>query len=485
MERLGATLEPFFSQDTAVNPAEVSFAYNDTETFATLYRFDTTQRDQVNEALAYTETVSFLNSEITHAREKFLEESLTQKGRLAYAIEFDTAVYDVLNHYKWVNRRAYEEVRNDLDAQTEFNQVTLLGEIFHAELSRYTTRLQADGIYSDTGEEPMRDMIKRGAQYRVNNGSKEPERELAVVDGFLATEKILISPETPIGTTVLSVSLTGPQHEHNFYDTATKREDEKRGVYLEWRRYSSSLSRAESAQKLATFDTRYTDQETPAPEYFLRNVVTFVPGESEFSDPDKIHQYLHREHGAMSKEELAKIINENRKFREYYRIKLNDPDATYQELEDAFKAMINNALFVAGKSERNLYSEVTDDSHDASDNLPDSSQISFFAGMSMPAMSLPCGILGGMGDGGMGYGFMGAIGAYGMPFGGGNRPEDDPGLCKCSNTRPHFHCPGKKTVDQKDKETGKLEKKKVACSYKIVVGMGISTCPDCGESKKC
>ena len=96
--------------------------------------------------------------------------------------------------------------------------------------------------------------------------------------------------------------------------------------------------------------------------------------------------------------------------------------------------------------------------------------------------SLPCGILGGELAG---FGFGDAVNAYGMGFYGGNRPEDDPTLCKCSNTKPHFHCPGKKTVTEVDKETGQKEKRKTACNFKIIVGMGIATCPDCGESKKC
>ena len=70
----------------------------------------------------------FLNEAIKRAREEFLEEKMTRKGRLAYAVEFDVAAYDALNQYKWVNRSAYEEVRDNLNAETEFNLTTLLGE---------------------------------------------------------------------------------------------------------------------------------------------------------------------------------------------------------------------------------------------------------------------------------------------------------------------------------------------------------------------
>ena len=489
MERRGHSPQQFFSQDTAVDPAaietdlisnESSFGFNDAVSLpiVTVYRGDVLAQEAVDDELDYASGIHFLNEAIKRAREEFLEEKMTRKGRLAYAVEFDVAAYDALNQYKWVNRSAYEEVRDNLNAETEFNLTTLLGEKYHAELSRYTTRLETDGIYSDTGDEPIREMVKRGARYRIQNGSEEPQREMAVVAGFLATEERLMNPETPIGTTVLSVSPTGPQHEHNFYDTATKRYTEDRGMYIEWRRYSSANSRAESAQKLAKFDARYHQEKIPEPEYFLRNVVTFVPGESVISDPDEIHQYLHKEHVVKTEAELRQITDgHNRGFRDYYRMLLNDPTATYQDLLDAFVAIINHADFEAGETKAIVYDGV-----DSGVYSPGESEIAFFASLPMQMSSLPCGILGGELAG---FGFGDAVNAYGMGFYGGNRPEDDPTLCKCSNTKPHFHCPGKKTVTEVDKETGQKEKRKTACNFKIIVGMGIATCPDCGESKKC
>lgn len=489
MERRGQSSEQFFSHDTAVDPAvlaagmvsgESSFGLNEGDSLPimTVYQGDVLAQEAVADELDYASAMSLLNDKIRRSREEFLEEKMTRKGRLAYAVEFDIAAYDALNQYKWVNRSAYEEVRNNLNAETEFNLVTLLGEKYNAELSRYTTRLEAGGIYPDNGDEPMREMVKRGAQYRIQNDSKEPKRELAVVDGFMATEQKLMDPDTLIGTTILSISPTGPQHEHNFYDTATKREDEERGVYIEWRRYSSANSRAESAQKLAKFDSRYTEEEIPDAEYFLRNVVTFVPGESEITDPDEIHRYLQKEHAVKTEAELRQITDgRNQGFRDYYITVLNDPTATYQDLLDAFVAIINHADSEAGVTQAFVYHTL-----DGESSSPGKSEIAFFAALPMQSASLPCGLLG---AGTEGYGFGDAVSAYGMGFYGGNRPEDDPSLCKCSNTKPHFHCPGKKTVTEENKETGRRESKKKECSYKIVVGMGISTCPDCGESKKC
>lgn len=49
--------------------------------------------------------------------------------------------------------------------------------------------------------------------------------------------------------------------------------------------------------------------------------------------------------------------------------------------------------------------------------------------------------------------------------------REDKNLCRCKGQDPHFHCPGEK------------EGKK--CSHAIIVGRGITKCPNCGKGKVC
>ena len=49
--------------------------------------------------------------------------------------------------------------------------------------------------------------------------------------------------------------------------------------------------------------------------------------------------------------------------------------------------------------------------------------------------------------------------------------REDKNLCRCKGQDPHFHCPGEK------------EGKK--CAHAIVVGKGITKCPNCGKGKVC
>ena len=51
----------------------------------------------------------------------------------------------------------------------------------------------------------------------------------------------------------------------------------------------------------------------------------------------------------------------------------------------------------------------------------------------------------------------------------GANAKDDPNLCRCNGTEPHFHCPG---------DGG-------SCGHAIIVGEGTSTCPKCGAGQVC
>lgn len=78
------------------------------------------------------------------------------------------------------------------------------------------------------------------------------------------------------------------------------------------------------------------------------------------------------------------------------------------------------------------------------------------------------------------------------------KAEDDPNLCRCNNQSPHFHCPGKRKIkrkiqkrveykENKEKKNSepKYEESEEPCLTVITVGKNITSCPTCGEGKKC
>jgi len=84
--------------------------------------------------------------------------------------------------------------------------------------------------------------------------------------------------------------------------------------------------------------------------------------------------------------------------------------------------------------------------------------------------------------------FENSVGQFGID------PKKDPNLCqKCvSDSSPHFHCGGEKMEIVKDKEgkpvlddVGREKKEKMTCEFKVIVGKGITRCPDCGKGKVC
>lgn len=90
-----------------------------------------------------------------------------------------------------------------------------------------------------------------------------------------------------------------------------------------------------------------------------------------------------------------------------------------------------------------------------------------------------CGLGSGFGD--MQRASLGNIVTYDglMTYGNMTRAQSMDGVCLCVGL-PHFHCPGSlKRKEEKGKE------KTVPCEYKITIGLGITVCIKCGETKKC
>src|SRR5258708_5788441 len=128
---------------------------------------------------------------------------------------------------------------------------THIGERFNVLFS--TTRYEVrDGrILGEDSREPFMDVIVRGRDDRLVYGKLiDRDREQAEVTGFQKIEEEVVNPETPPGAVILSFSQKGKEgstYEHNFYDIFTKKQD-KNGVYVEARRYSSALDDSDCAK---------------------------------------------------------------------------------------------------------------------------------------------------------------------------------------------------------------------------------------------
>src|SRR5690606_6830339 len=107
-------------------------------------------------------------------------------------------------------------------------------------------------------DEPFMNMLIRGRDYRREHGKPiDHSREDAEVEGFAKIEQTLCSPDTAVGTMMISISPPGEKgssYTHNFYDIFTLAPDKQGDRYIEARRYSSALSNEEYSLKATAID---------------------------------------------------------------------------------------------------------------------------------------------------------------------------------------------------------------------------------------
>lgn len=265
-------------------------------------------------------TQEHIGAAIVQERDRMLE-STHDAGiaHIAYYLDADTTAYRTLKTFSNIAPPGeYEAARNNLNEGTKFNLITHLGERYNVGLSTYQYEIQNGMLYPKDGSEPLLDMIVRGRDFRKQNGSSiyDQRREAAEVTGMIKSQAILTNPNTQIGTSTVSNSARGEVSEeeqkagiksiykHNFYDVFTLKEQDGRR-YVEARRYSSALTRAQAAEKFSEVDDkRYSTSKIPSDVFFLSNPVVIAPEKTA----DDIHAWLHEEHDFMSEQEFQEEI---------------------------------------------------------------------------------------------------------------------------------------------------------------------------------
>lgn len=238
------------------------------------------------------------------------------------------------------------EKRKALDSYTTRQVETLIGERFNVLLSTTRYEIKNGMIYGENMNEPFMDVLVRGRNHRRLVGNKvDREREDAEVVGFGNVESGgdgkggLVSPDIPIGTTYLSISEKGEEgssYQHNFYDFFIKKQDEK-GIYIEARRYSSSLSHEEYVGLAKSFGVNVPENSDAA--FFLSHPIAIDT--SRFKTPDDLHKFMHREHDYILEEEYKEIIKACAPLIISYINALASDNLEWQKI--AFNAILNRA----------------------------------------------------------------------------------------------------------------------------------------------
>ncbi len=433
----------------------------------------TTIEDEIAEK---KQLVTWINKDILATRELFLEEERNMdKVDLTYNYEHDQQPYITLAKYRDDKTGAYTEVKKALDSFTTFQLDTLLRERFGALSSKWKFVIKDDGLYSENGTEPVRNMFKRGQQYRENHGSNEVDREKGEVEGFISvTEPMLMNPHTPEGTSMLVISGPGKKgsiYGKNFYDIFTVRRDDKGTRYIEARRYSSALKGKEYFSFIQKLNPHYQIPKHTNDEVLTNGLLRapIVISHPDFPTGEAIHRFIHKEHTYTNEDKMEHILKAVGMLKQRYLAALQDAPHLANELKRRFNAILNGADEVATKYDTGdtglvdtaiIFDAVTLErleTQKTREVMTDCGRSVGF-GLDDPFMS-PL-------ERALRRQTPNIVADMGIL----SKAEDDPNLCRCNAQAAHFHCPGKE---------GKT------CNHAITVGKGITTCPSCGAGKRC
>lgn len=269
---------------------------------------------------------------------------LEQQPRvLAYDTDFDRRAYQNLYSLRFLDKDEFQRRKEMLDAETSSNLRTHLGERFNVLLSELRYNIRDGVIYGENNLEPAIDIFIRGRNYRRAYGNPADfSREDAEIEGFRKIQDTLGDPTARVGDMMLSISSRGGRdsvYKHNFYDVFTLREDRK-GRYLEARRYGSSLDPKDYSRKLKQ---RLNIDVFPNNVAFLSNPILIDPTLDYYQDAESIHRDFYQGGSFMDTGFFNSQILENVGYIADRYIEVLNSNPENEEVNLLFNAYLNQA----------------------------------------------------------------------------------------------------------------------------------------------
>lgn len=389
--------------------------------------------------------------------------SETPKAHIAYNWEFDNQDRRQLESSRHLlATEEFQRRKDQLNARITENLKSEIRERFCTVEYQTAYTLQDGRLVSVHHDEPFSEIIKRGIEYRSQNGSTDTIRERAELIGFERIEQILNHDSEP--KTIISISPKGNPnsvYRHNFFDVFQKQEDGK----IQMTRFTSTAS-YEDFQKAAQKLNPVTPQPvTPTDAYFLAH-----PIETNLS-LEEILQTIELDKNALAKEYVESIIeacmpvilayvaNPSEKG---YKAAVNLADilAGKKHLSDSVILDPSTTLRVSDLIENPILDRVEDDNRVFKwDQIPSTSYqtpvtINYLASLPVRPVATGCGISGSNTN------RTEAIRTLLNPW-----SVADFGLNTSEEDKSDFPCP--------------------KCGYTITYGAGIKQCPGCGLEATC
>lgn len=216
---------------------------------------------------------------------------------------------------------------------------TDLGERLDVAKSTFVYEIREGKLYEPGRSEPFEEVIKRG-NGRNPIDIERDEAELGsftgVVQGYLAQD------DTADGTTVLIISppgLPGSEERKNFFQVY-RREGKK----VEGARYYSDLTNEEYRRKIISLNPAY---ETLLPEkptdVDLKSNPVIIPSHLDYSDPDKLAQFLLGKEVGMPQEQLEEVYMDVAPITTSFINTLAERSWAIYDLEKTYQAFLNGS----------------------------------------------------------------------------------------------------------------------------------------------
>lgn len=166
-------------------------------------------------------------------------------------------VFDRVNFELATTEEEMRVVKMDMIRELETN----LRERYHSPLSVVKYLLDGNGLAfsEDDQSEPVDVKFQRGALYRIQHGSDEPERELQTVKAGTEAKNKLADPKTALYSKVVVVSppsgVAGTAYKDNFVDIYEADLDPGTGKRIIWMyRFASSLDSGEYKEAIGRLE---------------------------------------------------------------------------------------------------------------------------------------------------------------------------------------------------------------------------------------
>ena len=235
----------------------------------------------------------------------------TTRPILGYEPLFDTQAYRaLLDRKSSLSTEEFKRRQIQLDTRTRRNLETALGERFNVELSQVIYRIENNQLVSDEHDEPFLEIIKRGQQYRKENGSGDIGREMAEVTGFERILQILTDPDFA-DAKIIVISPRGSQnsiYQHNFFDLYQSQKTQNaqneagpRSVVM-MTRYASNATYEEFRQATEQIDPFNSLPQDPTDADFLKTPLI------TYQESAGIAKIMHRDEKTMTRKDLQRLI---------------------------------------------------------------------------------------------------------------------------------------------------------------------------------